>query len=58
MKCKIKINVSILEDKNQLDCIAEHHRRKIPINNAAKIRSKSIEKCVLVVKIVLSLRGN
>ena len=33
-----------------------NHHRRIPTNNVARIRSKSIEKRVLVVEIVLSLR--
>ena len=34
------------------------HHRRIPTNNVARIRSKSIEKPVSVVKSVLSLRRN
>ena len=35
-----------------------NHHRRIPTSNVARIRSKSIEKRVLVVKIVLSLQRN
>ena len=35
-----------------------NHHRRIPTNNVARMYSKSIEKHVFVVKVVLSLRRN
>ena len=52
-------NFTSIQNRRQiLIGLQKNHHQRIPTNNVARIRSKSIEKRVLVVKIVLSLRRN